>query len=104
MGIRYFALSIDTEDYEHIKRGRCGECGELPTLRELDDDAHHRESLDLDKGWRDFQCLFSDPIRPALALVRGDVTHTGYGWRSHRGLIGPSEAADVAADLATVAP
>lgn len=77
MGIRYVAISIDTDDFEHLDVGTCPTCGEEPQLRELEE---HRPSLDLDKTWRYFQSVLrSDPPRPAAALVSGDVTTTYWG-------------------------
>ena len=104
MGIRYLAISIDQQDFEHLSVGPCATCGEQPQLRDLDDEEDaRRETLDLDKSWGYFQrVLDSDPIRPAASLVRGDVTHSGYGWRSYRGLIAPADVPAIAEDLATV--
>ena len=104
MGIRYLAISIDQQDFEHLSVGTCATCGEQPQLRHLDyEEDARRETLDLDKSWGYFQrVLESDPVRPAASLVRGDVTHTGYGWRAYRGLIAPADVPGVAEDLATV--
>lgn len=103
MGIRYFALSIDEQDFDHISKGRCPSCGEEPTLRELGSEDDTRDSLDLDKSWHYLQfVLRSDPPRPAAALVAGDVTTTYWGWRPHRGLLNPAQVAAIAADSATV--
>lgn len=100
MGIRYYAYSIDTEDYEHLLVGVCPTCGEQPQLREMEDD---RPTLALDKSWHDLQALLrAEPARPAAALVAGNVTNTYWGWRSHRGLLSPAEVREIAADIATV--
>jgi len=104
MGIRYLAVSIDQQDFEHLSVGICASCGEEPQLRDLDwEDEERRVTLDLDKSWGYFQSvLYSEPSRPSAALVHGDVTHTSWGWRSYRGLIDPAEAKRVADDLALV--
>ena len=104
MGIRYIAISIDQQDFDHLSEGTCKHCGEEPTLRELDcgEDAL-RETLDLDKSWGYFQrVLAAEPQRPAAALVSGRVTDMPWGWRSHKGLLSPDEVAAVADDLASV--
>lgn len=103
MGIRYLAISIDAEDYEHLSKGPCPSCGEHPQLRDLDYDEDDRETLDLDKSWGYFQGLFhSDTPRPAYGLVAGAVTHTSMGWISFRGLLSTETVREIAADLATV--
>lgn len=106
MGIRYLAISIDQQDYDHLRVGVCDTCGEQPQLRERDYvDEERRDTLDLDKSWGFYQrVLASEPPRPAAALVHGDVTHTSYGWRSYRGLIDSEEVTRVADDLASVTP
>lgn len=105
MGIRYFALSIDLEDYEHLRVGTCPTCGEEPQLRDVEEEDERRTSLDLDKAWGILQwVLRTEPPRPAAALVEGRVKNAYWGWRSHRGILSPSEVKDVAADLATVTP
>lgn len=104
MGIRYLAISIDEQDYDHLSVGACTTCGEWPQLRDLDyPEEERRHTLDLDKSWGFYQMvLASEPPRPAAALVHGDVTHTSYGWRSYRGLIGAYQVAGIAGDLASV--
>jgi len=104
MGIRYLAISIDQQDYDHLCVGECTTCGERPQLRDLNDlEEEQRHTLDLDKSWGYFQTVLgSEPPRAASALVHGDVTHTSYGWRSYRGLISPDQVARVADDLASV--
>ena len=86
MGIRYYAHPVQP-GFEATARD-----DPLEYLR--GDDFHcfsvHREpvppTLDLDKGWRDFQHLFGGPpggsARPALDLVRGDVIQSCCGWIS----------------------
>lgn len=106
MGIRYLAISIDQQDYEHVRRGTCQTCGEEPRLRDLGDEADtRRETLDLDKSWHYYQqVLATEPARPAAALVDGHVTNTYWGWRSHQGLLSNSDVAAIAQDLAKVTP
>ncbi len=101
MGIRYYAYSIDTEDYKHLKVGTCPTCGEEPQPRRLDEE--ERPSLDLDKSWHYLQWLLEAELpRPAAALVAGQVTNTYWGWKSYRGLLSAAEVEAAAADLATV--
>jgi len=101
MGIRYFAVSIDTEDYEHIKAGPCPTCGTRPHPRDTDDCEQQTDTLDLDKSWRYLQHFLAE-TRPARQLVSGQVTNTNYGWISYQGLVSPDEVPAVAADLKSI--
>ena len=106
MGIRYLAISIDQQDFDHLRVGTCQHCGEEPQLREMDDPTDdRRDTLDLDKSWSYLQeVLHAEPARASAALVTGHVTNTGWGWRSYRGLIAADEVAAIAADLESVSP
>jgi hypothetical protein len=62
-----------------------------------------KHALDLDKAFGDFQALWrSEPPqhRPAIELVRGWVTYTPRGWKSHFGVIEPDRVATVRDDIA----
>lgn len=103
MGIRYFALSIDVEQYERLAKGPCPACGELPRLDEPDyghPDYRAPVELDLDKSWSWLQGLFgSADEHPSSLLVAGEVTNTPYGWISHRGLLSPEEVERASMDI-----
>jgi len=102
MGIRYLAISVDTDDYDRISKGPCPSCGSRPHLRD-DDYEEERKTLDLDKSWGYFQSFFaSGAPRPAAALVGGEVTNTPRGWISYQGAISPLDVAAIATDLATI--
>ena len=62
-----------------------------------------KHTLDLDKAFNDFQALWrTDPPehRPAIELVRGDVTHTSRGgWKPHYGIIDPDRVEAVRDDI-----
>jgi len=103
MGIRYYARSIDLDDYQRISAGPCPTCGARPHAREPEYDQPEADSLDLDKSWGYLQRFFVASGHDAAAeLVMGDVTHTSRGWISHQGTVAPSRVPDVAADLARV--
>ncbi len=105
MGIRYFAISIDLDDYERVSAGPCPTCGTRPTLRKHHYDEPEPDTLDLDKSWGYLQRLFdSQPPRPASALVEGNVTHDDCGWIPFHGAIAPDRVGEIATDLAAVTP
>ena len=102
LGIRYYAISVNSDDYDRISKGPCPSCGSRPHLGD-DDYEGERETLDLDKSWGYFQSLFaSGAPRPAAALVAGNVTNTPRGWISYQGAISPQDVAAIATDLAAI--
>jgi len=62
-----------------------------------------KHALDLDKAFNDFQVLWrTEPPkhRPAIELVRGDVTHTSRGgWKPYYGIIDPDRVEAVRRDI-----
>lgn len=61
-----------------------------------------RHALDLDKAFNDFQSLWhtEPPVhRPALELVRGQVTNTTRGWKPHYGIVEPDRVRAVRDDV-----
>jgi hypothetical protein len=103
MGIRYFAKSIDTDDYLRIGAGPCPTCGARPHTRERDYEQPEPDELDLDKSWHYLQRLFASiGMTAAAELVAGNVTNTWSGWISHQGTVAPDRVRRVAVELASV--
>ena len=103
MGIRYFAISIDNDDYERISRGPCPACGAQPHPNDDDDLESPAETLDLDKAYWMLQRVFATlDLNKAIQLVAGGVTHTPRGWISYRGLLSPDVVQEIVDELATV--
>jgi hypothetical protein len=103
MGIRYFAVSVDLEDYERVSAGPCPTCGARQHPREREDYFDESVNLDLDKSWGYFQRIFDSLDLPAAAeLVAGDVTQTSTGWISHQGAIAPHRVEQIMAEFELV--
>lgn len=103
MGIRYLAISIDTDDYLRISAGRCPTCGARPHTRERNYAEPQPDVLDLDKSWGYLRHFFeSIRLDSAAELVAGHVTHTSGGWISHQGTIAPGRVTAVTAELMSV--
>ena len=103
MGIRYLAISIDSDDYDRISAGPCPTCGARPHARERDYDEPEPDILDLDKSWGYCQGLFDSlGLSAASELVAGDVTNTSHGWISYQGTVAPVRVKEVAAELTRV--
>ena len=61
-----------------------------------------KHALDLDKSFGDLQSLWhtEPPLhRPAIELVRGQVTDTHRGWKPHYGIIDPDRVSAVRDDV-----
>ncbi len=103
MGIRYVAVSIDSDDYLRISAGPCPTCGARPHAREPEYGDPEPDVLSLDKSWGYLQHFFSSAgLDVAAGLVTGNVTHTSRGWISHQATVAPDHVQAVAAELAAV--
>lgn len=103
MGIRYFAITIDNDDYERISRGPCPTCGARPHPSDDDELESPAETLDLDKAYWMLHRVFATlDLQKATQLVTGAVTNTPRGWISYQGLVSPDVVREMVDELATV--
>ncbi|ALE92834.1 hypothetical protein AOC05_11910 [Arthrobacter alpinus] len=104
MGIRYFALPVPAQLVTIARINPRAFLSDQHFWETWSDPPDRPEGLDLDKAWRDLQQLLggmdSEPMRDAYELVRGEVTHYGYGWIPYDRVLSAEEVLKVASDLA----
>jgi hypothetical protein len=98
MGIRYLAHPVSARQIEQSNACPRG-CFEAEDAWEnwFPD---HEPTLSLEKCYPEMQRLLGELMpRLSYALVEGDVTHVGYGWRSFRRILDLDQTRAIADDL-----
>ncbi|MGA7203054.1 MAG: hypothetical protein WBX27_00325 [Specibacter sp.] len=104
MGIKYFALPVPPQLVNIARINPRAFLSDQHFWQSWSDTPDRPSMLTLDKSWWELQQLLGgrEPgaPRPAYELVRGDVTHYGYGWIPYDRVLAAEEVLAVANDLA----